>query len=202
MDTNLQRLALGIAGNVWKAVQRAHQATWDVDDLRQEALVAAWQWSREHPDWNATPHARSTCAQAIRYDLVDYMRRSGSGKRRADGSYPHRTPRSLDEPVHVAHNVAAGRVETLADTLEDTAAQDALELVEVAADVHRAFAEHPGNPRHAAAAWLALHGVTLQDIGDHYGVTESRACQYRTAFIDATARRWADAGRHAERSAA
>jgi hypothetical protein len=203
MDENLHRLALGIAGNTWKGARLARQSTWDLDDLRQEAALAAWQWGEAHPDWNADLHRRAITAKAIRYDLIDYMRSTGSGKRNADGTFPHGAPRSLDEVVNKDDTrTGYGRSTTLADLLHDEHAQDDLERVERDHDVRRAFEQHRGNPRHAAAAWLNLHGHPLAAIGAHYGVTEARACQYRRAFIDATAERWAAADSEAESQAA
>lgn len=209
MDADLLRFAHGIAGNVWKGARLALHASFDIDDLRQEAALSAWLWVQQHPEWNADARARAVTAKVVRYDLIDYMRGrgAGSGKRDATtGEFPHKTPRSLDEPMHHPAQRFSGRGAendtSLGDLLHDDGAQRDLERVERDHDVRRAFEQHRGNPRHSAAAWLNLNGHSLEAIGAHYGVTESRACQYRRAFIESTAERWAAAEREAEQQAA
>ncbi len=76
-------------------------------------------------------------------------------------------------------------------TLLDEAAQDAFRVVERQHDLQQAFSKYRGNPRYAAAAWLSAQGYSLQAIGEYFGVSESRACQYRNRFIASVRQEWA-----------
>lgn len=198
MDDELVRIAHTAAASIWRSARNAHQSAWDGDDLRQVALMAVWEWSQAHPNW------REDEAQGIAYTVaqrrvIDWLRHVGGRKGYASGKYAN-SPFSLDEPV--SQRGTARDDVTRLDITADDRQQDDLERVERAHDLAHAFASYRGPARNAAAAWLAANGHALADIGAHYGVTESRACQYRTAFIAAVRHEWSAPGRGAEPEAA
>lgn len=183
MDERVVAIARTQAARAWRTARYTHPTAYDLDDLRQVALLGAWEWLQAHPEResdldDATPLLHAVCARRI----VDELRSIGNRRRRGREGEWHQQPRSLDELARTTHLDLRA--------MADTQAQDDLEAVERAHDLAQAFRDHSGSSRHAAVAWLALHGFSLADIGAHYGVTESRASQMRTTFIYDVQREW------------
>lgn len=187
----VQATALRAARRSWASASRATSTLpFDREDLEQESLLAGWLWIQQHGYGPSYDNELGRYLHShLRYRLVDYMRSINPiGRRHPDGTYQHggKSPLSLDADIGGRQGYT-----TFGDLLPDPAADDHFTKIEDREDIERAFRDWDGPPRHAEVAWLYAQGHRIKDIAEAYGVTESRACQIRSAFISSVAREWA-----------
>lgn len=168
-----------LATSMWRRIRNSTQRTFDYDDIHQEAMLAAWIRLRDEPE--TPPDLLYTITMRR---VIDWMRQAGDigRKDRVTEEYKHSTPLSLDE--------ASEGTQSIAETLLDPRAEEDYIHVDEAHDLDLAFDAYRGSPRAADVAYLATQGITLAEIGAHFGVTESRACQLRNAFIADVRQAW------------
>lgn len=166
-----------VAHALWGKVHyHLSDTTLDREDFLQQAYLLAWLLPN---DRERTPNMVAT---TLRTDMLDWLRQATGfrhkGRPHGRGIFDSVEANAEDYGQHIA---------------DPNGTQGFYEIERLDA-LRRAFEAVPG--RGADIARMRLAGASLQEIGDHYGVTESRACQLETQFIRRVQRAWGRTDEH------
>jgi RNA polymerase sigma factor for flagellar operon FliA len=158
-----------IHGAVLDELRRADWAPRSLRRMQRELARAR----ERHIALHGSPPSREELAEAVGLTPAELVRRQEDIERAEVGS--------LNAPVLGDENTAIERIDTIASDRPDGDPEQQAMVSQAKQRFRAAFAVLPDRERRVAVL-LYVHNLTLREVGEVLGVTESRVCQIHSAL--------------------